>query len=51
MKNVKKYPKKQLEKYSVVFIQLSLVFVLFVVYQVMEHESKAVNYAAKICES
>ena len=39
MKNVKKYPKKQLEKYSVVFIQLSLVLVLFVVYQVLEHKT------------
>ena len=39
MKNVKKYPKKQLEKYSTVFVQLSLVLVLFVVYQVMEYET------------
>ena len=47
MKNVKKYPKKQLEKYSAVFVQLSLVLVLFVVYQVMEYETKTVNYAVK----
>jgi len=39
MKNEKKYPKKQLEKYSTVFMQLSLVLVLFVVYQVIEYES------------
>lgn len=39
MKNVKKYPKKQLEKYSVIFTQLSLVLVLFIVYQIMEHET------------
>jgi len=39
MKNEKKYPKKQLEKYSTVFMQLSLVLVLFVVYQVLEYES------------
>ena len=48
MKNVKKHPKKQLEKYSAVFIQLSLVLVLFVVYQVMEYETKTVNYAVMI---
>lgn len=40
MKNVKKYPKKQLEKYSIIFTQLALVLVLFVVYQVMEHQTK-----------
>lgn len=39
MKNVKKYPKKQLEKYSGVFVQLSLVFVLFLVYQMLEFET------------
>jgi protein TonB len=39
MKNEKKYPKEQLEKYSTVFMQLSLVLVLFVVYQVLEYES------------
>ncbi|MBL4642504.1 MAG: energy transducer TonB [Flavobacteriaceae bacterium] len=48
MKNVKKDPKKQLEKYSAVFIQLSLVLVLFVVYQVLEHETKTVKFAVKI---
>jgi protein TonB len=51
MKNVKKYPKKQLEKYSTVFIQLSLVLVLFVVYQLMEHETKTVNYAVTLQDS
>ena len=40
MKNVKKYPKKQLEKYSSIFMQLSLVLVLFVVYQIIEHETE-----------
>ena len=39
MKNVKKYPKQQLEKYSVVFTQLSLVLVLFIVYLVIEHKT------------
>ena len=51
MKNIKKYPKKQLEKYSAVFIHLSLVLVLFVVYQVMEHETKTVNFAVKMQDS
>ena len=39
MKEKKKHPKKQLEKYSNIFMQLSLVLVLFVVYQVIEFES------------
>lgn len=39
MKNEKKHPKKQLEKYSNIFLQLSLVLVLFVVYQIIEFES------------
>lgn len=39
MKNEKKHPRKQLEKYSNIFMQLSLVFVLFVVYQIIEFES------------
>lgn len=48
MKNVKKYPKKQLEKYSTVFIQLSLVLVLFIVYQILEHETVHKNLAVVI---
>lgn len=39
MKSQKKHPKKQLEKYSSIFMQLSLVLVLFVVYQLIEHET------------
>ncbi len=39
MKMPKKYPKKQLEKFSTVFMQLGLVLVLFTVYLVLEHES------------
>ncbi|MEN8835650.1 MAG: energy transducer TonB [Polaribacter sp.] len=40
MKNVKKLPTKQLEKFSTIFTQLGLVLVLFVVYITLEHETK-----------
>lgn len=40
MKNVKKQPAKQLEKFSTIFTQLGLVLVLFVVYSILEHETK-----------
>ncbi|CAL2103968.1 Protein TonB [Tenacibaculum sp. 190130A14a] len=39
MKMPKKYPKKQLEKFSAIFMQLGLVLVLFVVYLALEHET------------
>jgi len=39
MKNEKKHPKKQLEKYTNIFMQLSLVLVLFVVYQLIEFKT------------
>ena len=48
MKNQKKAPKKQLEKYSVVFMQLSLVLVLFIVYQVIEYETVQKKFAIHI---
>ena len=48
MKNVKKNPKKQLEKYSTVFSQLSLVLVLFIVYQILEYETVHENLAVVI---
>lgn len=51
MKNVKKYPKKQLEKYSSIFVQLSLVLVLFVVYQMLEYKTAHKNQRAIITES
>lgn len=35
----KKYPKKQLEKFSAIFMQLGLVLVLFTIYITLEHES------------
>jgi protein TonB len=39
MKNLKKLPTKQLEKFSTIFTQLGLVLVLFVVYTVLEHKT------------
>ncbi|MDG2193422.1 MAG: energy transducer TonB [Polaribacter sp.] len=40
MKQLKKRPTKQLEKYSTVIMQLSLVLVLFIVFQVFEHKTE-----------
>ena len=40
MKNVKKLPTKQLEKFSTIFTQLGLVLVLFVVYLAIEHKTE-----------
>ncbi|NVK52910.1 MAG: energy transducer TonB [Flavobacteriaceae bacterium] len=51
MKNQKKHPKKQLEKYSNIFMQLSLVLVLFVVYQLIEHETTRKTFAVTIPET
>jgi len=45
MKNLKKDPTKQLEKFSPVFLQIGLVFVLFVVHILLENESEKVHYA------
>lgn len=39
MKNLKKLPTKQLEKFSTIFTQLGLVLVLFVVYVILEHKT------------
>ncbi|TXD51373.1 MULTISPECIES: energy transducer TonB [unclassified Polaribacter] len=39
MKNVKKLPSKQLEKFSTIFTQLGLVLVLFIVYVTLEHKT------------
>jgi protein TonB len=39
MKNVKKIPSKQLEKFSTIFTQLGLVLVLFIVFVALEHET------------
>ena len=39
MKNLKKLPTKQLEKFSNIFTQLGLVLVLFIVYVTLEHET------------
>ncbi|ARV15983.1 energy transducer TonB [Polaribacter sp. SA4-12] len=40
MKNVKKLPSKQLEKFSNIFMQLGLVLVLFVVYVALEYKTE-----------
>lgn len=40
MKNLKKRPTKQLEKFSTIFTQLGLVLVLFVVYLFLEHKTE-----------
>ena len=40
MKNVKKLPTKQLEKFSTIFTQFGLVLVLFIVYLAIEHETE-----------
>jgi len=40
MKNFKKAPTKQLEKFSNIFAQLGLVLVLFVVYVSLEHQTE-----------
>ena len=39
MKNTKKLPTKQLEKFSNIFMQLGLVLVLFIVYVILEHQT------------
>ena len=39
MKTTKKHARKQLEKFSTIFMQLGLVFTLFVVFLVLEHET------------
>lgn len=39
MKKPKKYPKKQLEKFSAIFMQLGLVLVLFIVLVALEYKS------------
>lgn len=45
MKNVKKLPTKQLEKFSTIFTQLGLVLVLFIVYLTLEHETEQKSLA------
>ena len=44
MKNLKKDPTKQLEKFSTVFMQLGLVLALFVVYTLFEHETEEKHF-------
>ncbi|WP_347173344.1 energy transducer TonB [Polaribacter uvawellassae] len=51
MKNEKKHPKKQLEKYTNIFMQLSLVLVLFVVYQLIEFETVEKKFSIIVPDS
>ena len=43
MRNLKKDPTKQLEKFSTIFMQIGLVFVLFIVYLLLEYKSEQVH--------
>jgi protein TonB len=45
MKNVKKIPSKQLEKFSNIFMHLGLVLVLFMVYIVLEYQTEQITVA------
>lgn len=45
MKIIKKIPKQQLEKFSTIFTQLSLVLVLFVVYVTLEYKTEIKSVA------
>jgi protein TonB len=47
MKNLKKQPTKQLEKFSNIFMQLCLVLVLFVVFFSLEHKPAQKTVAAE----
>ncbi|MBG7612062.1 energy transducer TonB [Polaribacter sp. BAL334] len=47
MKNLKKSPRKQLEKFSTIFTQLGLVIVLFVVYVTLEYQAEQKSVASK----
>jgi len=45
MKNLKKLPTKQLEKFSTIFTQLGLVLVLFIVYLTLEYKTEIKSVA------
>lgn len=51
MKDLKKNPRKQLEKFSTVFMQLGLVLALFIVYTVMEYQTKVEQPVAEVLEN
>ncbi|WP_439128328.1 energy transducer TonB [Polaribacter sp.] len=51
MKNLKKLPTKQLEKFSNIFTQLGLVLVLFIVYVTLEHKTPQKTVAILSTES
>lgn len=48
MKNSKKLPAKQLEKFSNIFTQLGLVLVLFIVFITLEHQTEQKTPVAKV---
>ena len=50
MKQVKKMPRQQLEKFSAIFMQLGLVLVLFVVFISLEHQTESKDQASVIVE-
>ena len=47
MKNLKKSPRKQLEKFSTIFTQIGLVIVLFIVYVTLEYQTEQKSVASK----
>lgn len=51
MKQLKKNPRKQLEKFSTVFMQLGLVLSLFVTYIFIEHQSKIEQPTATVYDT
>jgi protein TonB len=51
MKNTKKLPTKQLEKFSTIFMQLGFVLVLFVVYITLEHQTEVKSLGVIVNES
>lgn len=51
MKNLKKLPTKQLEKFSNIFTQLGLVLVLFIVYITLEHETEQKQFTTEDYQS
>jgi protein TonB len=51
MKNLKKQPTKQLEKFSNIFTQLGLVLVLFIVYVTLEYETPKKQFTVSVYDA
>lgn len=51
MNNLKKKPRKQLEKFSTVFMQLGLVLTMFVIYVTLEYETVEKKAVVEVYES